>query len=221
MQWQAGALSLSRIWSHQCCLTSSGIFPTAWDHCFVRRRLFAPAVIRFVRIALAGLMAATVAATCGCGGSGSTSAPRPRSTASTTTVGDHACSPAPVDLHPQQPPWLKAARVGQVPYAMASGDPVAAIFAGPLRAGHPTNPANKVLWVVGTGRDGHPLQIAASPDTAGRSVVHIRRPPNAGPGAIYPSYVNLPAPGCWQLALRWGRHHAEMDVQVWPRLRSD
>lgn len=176
-----------------------------------------PAVVVFRRIVLVGLTAAVVAATGGCGGSNSTSIAKAPENSQATGVRDHACSPAPVELHPRQPPWLKAARVGRVPYAVGTGDPVAAIFAQPLRAGYPTNPANKVLWVVGTARDGHPLLIAASSATGGGSVVHIRRPPNAGPGAIYPSYVNLPTPGCWHLALRWGQHHADIDVQVWPR----
>jgi hypothetical protein len=33
------------------------------------------------------------------------------------------------------------------------------IFGHPLRAGHPADPANKILWVVRTPREGAPLQI--------------------------------------------------------------
>jgi hypothetical protein len=82
-----------------------------------------------------------------------------------------------------------------------------------LRAGHPTNPHNKVLWVVRFPREGRPLLITAR---RGGRVVQIRLPPDSSPGEIYPSYVDLPTPGCWRLALAWGPHHGSLNVEVQP-----
>jgi hypothetical protein len=102
-----------------------------------------------------------------------------------------------------------------VPYALASGGEAAAFFfADPLRAGHPTNPSNKVLWVVRLPREGKPLIITARRAGGSAQVVRIRREADSGPGEIYPSYVDLPKPGCWALTLAWGVHRASIDVQV-------
>lgn len=40
----------------------------------------------------------------------------------------------------------------------------------------------------------------------GRPVVRVVR---GGPG---PSYVNLPAPGCWRLTLRWSGRSDQLDL---------
>jgi hypothetical protein len=100
-----------------------------------------------------------------------------------------------------------------VPYALASGGTAAAFFfADPLRAGHPINPSNKVLWVVRFPRAGKPLTITARRAAGSSQVVRIRRPADSGPGEIYPSYIDLPEPGCWQLTLAWGAHRAGINV---------
>lgn len=92
-----------------------------------------------------------------------------------------------------------------VPYALASGDAAGAfLFAPRLRAGHPDNPANKVLWVVRSPRDRHTLTITARLSRDPREVVQFSRPADSSPGEIYPSYVDLPKPGCWRLSLAWG-----------------
>jgi hypothetical protein len=102
-----------------------------------------------------------------------------------------------------------------MPYALASNDAAGAfLFAGPLRAGHPDNPANKILWIVRFPRRGHTLKITARLSTNPQDVVHIQRPADSSPGEIYPSYVDLPKPGCWRLSLAWGPHRATIDVQV-------
>jgi hypothetical protein len=104
-----------------------------------------------------------------------------------------------------------------VPYALATEKAAAAFFFAPtLRAGHPTNPANKVLWVVRFPRDGQPLTVTARLSTDRREVVRIRRPADSSPGEIYPSYIDLPTPGCWRLALAWGTHRASIDIQLKP-----
>lgn len=130
------------------------------------------------------------------------------------------CRPAPIH-HGAAPDWTapvwgSSSGPLEVPYALASGETALAFFWARLRAGHPDNPFNKVLWVVQASRKGHPLVIeATSASSPGRTVV-LREEADSGPGEIYPSYVDLPTPGCWRLALRWGTHRATIDVTVHP-----
>ena len=58
------------------------------------------------------------------------------------------------------------------------------LFSDPLRAGHPENPSNKVLWVVRTPRDGSSLTIDGHPLGATEPRVHLAQPANSGPGEI-------------------------------------
>jgi hypothetical protein len=44
-------------------------------------------------------------------------------------------------------------------------------------------------------------------------VVRESLPADAGPGEIYPSYVNVPKPGCWQLSLRWAGHSDQLTLR--------
>lgn len=140
--------------------------------------------------------------------------------------GGDAGACVPVAIHAGVPPvwtasaWSDSSPGFTVPYALASGDAAAAFFFAPaLRAGHPSNPTNKVLWVVRFRRDGHPLLITAQPSSNPSLVVRISRPADSSPGEIYPSYVDLPKPGCWRLALAWGAHRASIDVRVQPGSR--
>ncbi|HEX9096386.1 MAG TPA: hypothetical protein VF990_09820 [Candidatus Dormibacteraeota bacterium] len=114
------------------------------------------------------------------------------------------------------PQWLDDAgghnNPSGVPYVIAHPELAAGfLFAQPLRAGHPDDPANKILWVVRTPRsglltiDGHPLG-AATP------TVHEILPANSGPGEIYPSYVDAPTAGCWQFDLQWANSHAQVEL---------
>lgn len=170
---------------------------------------------------------ATVLFLAACGGSLSAPAPRTHPTTSrTATIAPRAnrgpsCNPAPI-VAGALPAWTAAAWSDSspgltVPYALATGNAAAAFFFAPtLRAGHPTNPTNKVLWVVRFPRDGHPLTITARLSTNQSEVMRITRPADSSPGEIYPSYVDLPKPGCWRLELAWGTHRASLDVQVRP-----
>lgn len=127
-----------------------------------------------------------------------------------------ACVPAPIH-HGAPPSWTAPAfsSSSRLPYSLASGDKAAAFFFAPtLRAGHPTNPANKVLWIVRLPRDGSPLRITAR---SGGRTVRASWPDNSSPGQIYPSYVDLPTPGCWVITLGWHGHRATIDLQVHPR----
>jgi len=82
----------------------------------------------------------------------------------------------------------------------AAGNIVAILWATPnaLHAPALPNRANKILWVsrVSAG----PMTIRAT--LAGSTRTATVDLPN-GPG---PSYVDMPAPGCWTLHLSWGGH---------------
>jgi hypothetical protein len=172
-----------------------------------------------VRGANAYLTAALALLLAACGGSGHEHAP------SSSSSADPPCVPAPIHRGPP-PAWTAAAFTGSspgftVPYALASNDAAGAFFfADPLRAGHPTNPANKVLWIVRFPRDGHALTITARLSTDPSNVVRISRPADSSPGEIYPSYVDVPKPGCWRLLLAWGPHRARINIQVTRSHRS-
>lgn len=129
------------------------------------------------------------------------------------------CVPAPVRRGPP-PAWTASAWSDSspgfvVPYALASNGAAGAFFfVSPLRSGHPRNPSNKVLWIVRYPREGHPLTITAQLSGAPSEVVHLQQPADSSPGEIYPSELDLPAAGCWRLALAWGPHRANINVQV-------
>jgi hypothetical protein len=86
------------------------------------------------------------------------------------------------------------------------------LFGHPLRAGNPANPSNKILWVVASPRDGMPLRLSGHPIGASAPVVTSTWPANASPGEIYPSIINVPAPGCWHFTLSWKGHTDAVDL---------
>jgi hypothetical protein len=146
-------------------------------------------------------------------------------TSTSPTVAAATCVAAPV--HTGAPPgWTAAAWADsspglRIPYSLASGDAAAAFWFAPrLRAGHPDNPSNKVLWVVHFPRNGHPLEVTARLGSDPTQIVRVSWPADSSPGEIYPSDVDLPRPGCWRLQLAWGSHRAIIDVQVHPRAVS-
>jgi hypothetical protein len=119
------------------------------------------------------------------------------------------------------PAWADSSPGLTLPYALSSGDAAAAFFfADPLRAGHPTNPHNKILWVVRYPRNGKPLSIVARSPTDPGKTVRASWPADSEPGEIYPSYVDLPKPGCWELTLSWDTHTAHVDIQVQPPIHA-
>ena len=89
------------------------------------------------------------------------------------------------------------------------GDIVAILWGGPessLYAPLPTQ-RNKILWVpLRADEAGAPLTIRATLDGTHRAVT--RQVPDVGP-----SYVDLPAPGCWTLDLSWSGHRDQ--VELW------
>jgi hypothetical protein len=90
------------------------------------------------------------------------------------------------------------------------GDIVAILWGGPessLWAPPLPNQGNKVLWVPRNADEaGAPLTIRATLNGTHRAVT--RELPDVGP-----SYVDLPAPGCWTLDLSWAGHRDQ--VELW------
>ncbi len=100
-----------------------------------------------------------------------------------------------------------------VPFAIDNAQTVAAyLWGNPLRAGHPENPSNKIMFVVRAPREGSDLTINAHPLGAPTPAVKVVQPANSGPGEIYPSVVDVPTAGCWVLDLSWGSHKATLDL---------
>jgi hypothetical protein len=177
-------------------------------------RSFAPAAAVALALASCG----------GGGGGGGSGGSAITSTHADTPVTSAVAACLPAVIHVGAPPrwtapaWADSSPGFRMPYSLASGDAAAAFFFAPrLRAGHPQNPSNKVLWVVRARRAGHPLKIIARLGSDPTQVVRVSWPADSSPGEIYPSAVDLPRPGCWRLQLAWGSHRASIDVQVHPR----
>lgn len=115
------------------------------------------------------------------------------------------------------PTWLDDAGghnnpVG-VPYVLAMPAHAGGfVFGYPLRAGHPQNPNNKILWVVGAPRNGSSLEITGHPLNAATPSVDVTQPANSSPGEIYPSIVDVPKPGCWHFDLAWSGNKTSADL---------
>jgi len=95
-----------------------------------------------------------------------------------------------------------------MPHVMgAAGNIVAILWVTPdaLHAPALLNRANKILWVsrVSSG----PMTIRAT--LAGSTRTATVDLPD-GPG---PSYVDMPAPGCWTLHLSWGGHTDQLSLR--------
>ena len=91
----------------------------------------------------------------------------------------------------------------RIPYVLGDSGAIAAVlFAQPLTSPPSPDHANKILWVSRVDEDSSladsSLRITATlldgSETATRMV-------DGGPG---PSIIDLPKPGCWHLALKWG-----------------
>lgn len=137
------------------------------------------------------------------------------SPAAQPSVVSTGCGSTPV-LHGGIPTWLDDAGGHNIPgflnYVIAHPPLTAGfLFSYPLRAGHPENPSNKVLWVVRTARNG-PLIIDGHPLGAQTPTVHDERPDNSSPGQIYPDGTDVPIAGCWQFDLRWANSHVQVEL---------
>jgi hypothetical protein len=93
-----------------------------------------------------------------------------------------------------------------------SGEIAALIFGYPLRSPPLKDRGNKILWV--SRRAVKPLsdlRIRAQRMEGRRRVGHpVTRVVVGGPG---PSGIDLPAPGCWRLTLRWSGRSDHLDLR--------
>jgi hypothetical protein len=151
---------------------------------------------------------AVVVAGCSAGTSSPTSNPSP---APTVVAG--GCGSTPI-LEGVVPAWIANVGVNDRAQYVLTSPPTAAgvLFVQPLKSGHPTNPSNKILWVVNLPRNGSALAITGHPVAAATPIVAQTQPADSGPGEIYPSIIDVPHSGCWQFDLAWAGHKASVEL---------
>jgi hypothetical protein len=177
-----------------------------------------------VRVPRLSAIAAAAAFAAACGSSEPSAAPSAPPATAVPTAAATAAGCGSTRLHRGHTPgWTAPAWAASsgaptgLPYAVGVHDRAAAfVFGYPLRAGHPSDPSNKILWIVRIPRDGSYLVIHARPLHAAGPVVTVRRPPDSGPGEIYPSTVDVPTAGCWRMTLRWNGHTDSVDLPYRP-----
>ena len=109
------------------------------------------------------------------------------------------------------PSWARAgfSPAGlHTPHVISEHGQIIAVLFVALHVRQPAGTHNKVLWVARSGYG--PLNIRAQLEGTSRTIT--RDLPN-GPG---PSYVNMPAAGCWQMNLTWSGHHDTIALQYQP-----
>jgi hypothetical protein len=122
--------------------------------------------------------------------------------------------------HGVLPPWARAGFSDprpRMPHVLGrSGEIAAVVFGYPLLSPPAKNRANKILWV--SRRPIKPpdeLRIRAQRMRGDKPVgEHVVRVIQGGPG---PSYLNLPARGCWRLSLQWSGRSDELDLDYLSR----
>jgi hypothetical protein len=83
------------------------------------------------------------------------------------------------------------------------------LFSYPLRAGPNMN---KILWYVRLPRNRQSLTAEGHPVGLPTPVARFGKSADSGPGEIYPSGPEVPAPGCWHFTLNWNGNRAEVDL---------
>jgi hypothetical protein len=138
----------------------------------------------------------------------------PAATADASSSSPAICSPA--VSNGVLPPWARTGFSDAKPRIAhitgRSGSIVAILFAQPLESPPAKTHNNKILWVarVGTSTISN-LRIGAQRMVGTRTVGSaVTRIVNGGPG---PSIIDLPAAGCWRLALHWAGHSDTLDVR--------
>jgi hypothetical protein len=113
------------------------------------------------------------------------------------------------------PTWARAGfsdRKPTMPYALGASDRIAAIVFGyPLLSPPGKTRNNKILWVSHSAvRPLSDLKIRAQRMVGARAVgPAVTRTVIGGPG---PSIIDLPASGCWRLALAWSGKTDTLDL---------
>jgi hypothetical protein len=109
------------------------------------------------------------------------------------------------------PAWARAgfSPAGlRTPHVISQHGQILAVLFVPLRVHQPAGTNNKVLWIAKTGYG--PMRINAALQGTSRTATRVL--PN-GPG---PSYVNMPAAGCWQMNLTWSGYHDSIALPYAP-----
>lgn len=121
------------------------------------------------------------------------------------------CGSTPV-LRGRLPAWLnKSGYPVDLPYVLAAPPQAAGfLFAQPLRAGHPQDPSNKILWEVNELPYGPSLDLNAHPVASATPSISDSIGFLASGDA--PSTVDVPQAGCWQFDLTWSGHRAALDL---------
>ncbi|MET0864117.1 MAG: hypothetical protein ABWZ98_07260 [Nakamurella sp.] len=95
------------------------------------------------------------------------------------------------------------------PYQLSTNGSIAAmVFANPLVAPADPDRGNKILWATQE-TPGAADHLVIDGTLEGTGTTH-RVDTGTAPG---PSYVDMPAPGCWQLTLTWGTHSDTMSLR--------
>ena len=163
---------------------------------------------------VAALVAAVLLAAAACSGNPK----QPQRAPSAGQPSRALISPASADGCAGQPPvsplpvWARSGFTPPdtaMPHVIGAAGNIVAILWATSNALHaPPLPdiANKILWVSRVSSSG-PMTIRAT--LAGSTRTATVDLPN-GPG---PSYVNMPAPGCWTLHLSWGGHTDQLRLR--------
>ena len=111
-------------------------------------------------------------------------------------------------LRGELPVWARGGFHGsfRVPHRIANDGTIAAIlFGDPLSSPESKLRANKVLWVQRRREAGADMIFIRARLVGGTSTAYRRL-------ALGPSYLNLPAVGCWRLSLRFGSQSDTLDL---------
>ena len=109
----------------------------------------------------------------------------------TTTLQQRGCGGTRVRSDSPLPAWTMSAHPpsGILYVVSKQGNAVGVLFGSPLRSGHPTQHANKILWIVREPRDGQPLHLTARPlhtTSPTRRVAYPRRFVSGRDLSLYP-----------------------------------
>jgi hypothetical protein len=136
-----------------------------------------------------------------------------RAETATEATGAGACDGA--VKNERAPAWAQfAAPRSATPYIVGRGGRIIAfLFTQPVRAGNQTRPHNKILWVIAGANRNRTLRLQAQLVNS-RTIEHRRYRSVDPSGRIFPTYLNLPAAGCWSLAATWDGQAAHAVIRV-------
>lgn len=148
-------------------------------------------------------------------GTGQSDSPTSSSAAASTTspAQQRQCpNVSPVQIG-SPPAWLVGGPTG-LPYVVGdAGELVAFIFKPHLRAGSPaaSEERNKILWYVREGGPKGTLKIRA--ESPGSAAAPITTEWTSTDEAAYPSTLDVPSAGCWQLTAQWASREDTIRIE--------